>query len=249
MRGVSDPQPSQAERGLRPEAVHGVEALLRWNHPVQGVVSPAQFIPIAEANGLIVPFGAWMMQRAMAQALAWQERFPGLQLHLNLSARQFLHPDLVGLVQGTIAASGLSPGLLTLEITEGTLLDPQGAQDILTRLRALGLRLEIDDFGTGYSSLSYLKQFPIQGLKIDKSFVAGLQEQGGELDMNCADAKIVRSIIGLAQSLGLTTVAEGIETHAQAQALTRMGCDSLQGFLFSRPLLAEEFGRLQNTPE
>ncbi|WP_407538582.1 EAL domain-containing protein [Deinococcus radiomollis] len=249
MRGVSDPQPSQAARRLRPEAVHGVEALLRWNHPVQGVVSPAQFIPIAEANGLIVPFGAWMMQRAMAQALAWQERFPGLQLHLNLSARQFLHPDLVGLVQGTIAASGLNPGLLTLEITEGTLLDPQGAQDILTRLRALGLRLEIDDFGTGYSSLSYLKQFPIQGLKIDKSFVAGLQEQGGELDMNCADAKIVRSIIGLAQSLGLTTVAEGIETHAQAQALTRMGCDSLQGFLFSRPLLAEEFGRLQSSPD
>ena len=234
--------------GGRPGAMHGVEALLRWNHPELGVVSPAQFIPIAEANGLIVPFGAWMMRRAMAQAVAWQARFPGLQLHLNLSARQFLHPDLVGLVGDTIQRSGLNPDLLTLEITEGTLLDPQGAQDILTRLRALGLRLEIDDFGTGYSSLAYLKQFPIQGLKIDKSFIAGLQEEGGQLDMTCADAKIVRSIIGLAQSLGLSTVAEGIETHAQAQALTHMGCDSLQGYLFSRPLLAEEFGRFQNRP-
>ncbi len=233
--------------GIRSGAMHGVEALLRWKHPELGVISPAQFIPIAEANGLIVPFGAWMMQQAMTQAVAWQVRFPNLQLHLNLSARQFLHPDLVGLVSSTIRRSGLHPDLLTLEITEGTLLDPQGAQDILTRLRALGLRLEIDDFGTGYSSLAYLKQFPIQGLKIDKSFIDGLQEEGGQLDMNCADAKIVRSIIGLAQSLGLTTVAEGIETHAQALALARMGCDSLQGFLFSRPLLAEELGSFQNS--
>ncbi|WP_407570323.1 EAL domain-containing protein [Deinococcus altitudinis] len=232
---------------VRSGAMHGVEALLRWTHPELGVVSPAQFIPIAEANGLIVPFGAWMMQQAMTQAVAWQARFPGLQLHLNLSARQFLHPDLVGLVGSTIRRSGLNPALVTLEITEGTLLDPQGAQDILTRLRALGLRLEIDDFGTGYSSLAYLKQFPIQGLKIDKSFIDGLLEKDGQLDMNCADAKIVRSIIGLAQSLGLTTVAEGIETGAQAQALVQMGCDSLQGFLFSRPLMADELGKFQNS--
>ncbi|WP_424951889.1 bifunctional diguanylate cyclase/phosphodiesterase [Deinococcus sp.] len=235
----------------RTHAVTGIEALLRWNHPELGVISPAQFIPIAEANGLIVPFGAWMMQRAMGQAVAWQQQAPGLQLHLNLSARQFLHPDLVGMIGGLLRASSIDPGLVTLEITEGTLLDPHGAQDILTRLRALGLRLAIDDFGTGYSSLAYLKQFPIQSLKIDKSFIDGLREQepgdppaspatlGSPVNPGGTDAKIVRSLIGLAQSLGLSTVAEGVETAAQARALAVMGCDTLQGYLFSRPLLPE----------
>jgi EAL domain-containing protein (putative c-di-GMP-specific phosphodiesterase class I) len=187
-----------------------------------------------------------MMRQAMAQAVAWQARFPDLHLHLNLSARQFLHPDLVGLVSETMQRSGLNSRHLTLEISEGTLLGPHGTQDILTRLRALGLRLEIDDFGTGYSSLAYLQQFPIQGLKIDRSFTEGLHEEDGQIDLDCTDAKIVRSLIGLAQSLGLTTVAEGIETRAQAQALMMMGCDSLQGYLFFRPLTAEELTAFQS---
>jgi len=232
----------------------GVEALLRWQHPTLGVVSPARFIPVAEANGLIVPFGAWMMRQAMLQAVCWHATQPQLQLHLNLSARQFLHPDLPVLVGSLLQESGLDPARVTLEITEGTLLDPQNAQDILARLRGLGLRLAIDDFGTGYSSLAYLKQFPIQGLKIDRSFIAGLQrstddpETPSSPDLHSPDAKIVRSMIGLAQSLGLSTVAEGVETWEQAQALALMGCDVLQGYLFAKPLSPEQFGAyLQRT--
>jgi len=233
----------------------GVEALLRWQHPTLGVVSPARFIPVAEANGLIVPFGAWMMAQAMRQAVRWHAAQPQLQLHLNLSARQFLHPDLPVLVGSLLQESGLDPARVTLEITEGTLLDPHTAQDILGRLRGLGLRLAIDDFGTGYSSLAYLKQFPIQCLKIDRSFISGLQRRQGDPaapsgpDLHSPDAKIVRSLIGLAQSLGLSTVAEGVETWEQAQALALMGCDTLQGYLFAKPLSPEQVeAYLQRVP-
>jgi diguanylate cyclase (GGDEF)-like protein len=209
------------------------EALARWLHPERGLVSPAEFIPIAEQNGLIVPIGQCILEQACRQARAWQQlnpSAPDIVVSVNLSARQFQHPALLDDIRRAIDVAGLSPRCLKLEITESTVMqDAESAVATLHALKALGIKVAIDDFGTGYSSLGYLKQFPIDTLKIDRSFVNGLGQ-------DAQDTAIVRSILALARSLGLSVTAEGIETVAQLEQLEHMGCDRGQGYLFSRPL-------------
>ena len=215
----------------------GCEALLRWDHPDQGLVSPNRFIPVAEESGLIIPIGTWVLEEGCRQVARWEEMGmagPAGVLEVNLSARQVDHPDLVASVERALADSGLSPDRVVLEITESTLMhDARSALRVLQRLKDLGVSLAIDDFGTGYSSLGYLQRFPLDVLKVDKSFVAGLgQAPGGE--------EIVAAVVGLAHALGLRVVAEGVETHRQLAALQELGCDFAQGYLFSPPVPAED---------
>jgi EAL domain-containing protein (putative c-di-GMP-specific phosphodiesterase class I) len=219
--------------------IRGVEALLRWEHPRRGVVLPAEFIGLAEESGLIVPIGRWVLGEACRQAHAWQhEGGPRLGLNVNLSAKQLLDPGLTADVAEALARSGLDPSLLTLEITESILMnDTAYTTTTLDRLKALGARIAIDDFGTGYSSLSYLRRFPIDGLKIDQSFVAAL-ERGGE------ETAIVSSILALSRTLNLETVAEGVENVIQATRLRAMGGDLAQGYYFARPLAAADLAVL-----
>jgi diguanylate cyclase (GGDEF)-like protein len=213
--------------------VHGLEALLRWRHPELGLVSPGEFIPLAELTGLILPMGPWVLRTACAQTRAWQERQPGLRIAVNLSARQFQEPGLVSHVTAALEETGLEPRYLQLEITETNAMHhAQTAIQTLRELKALGVGLSIDDFGTGYSSLSYLKRFPIDTLKIDQSFIRDI---GTDPD----DAAIASAIIALAHTLKLSVVAEGVETPEQLSFLSRYGCDRTQGYLFSPPLPAE----------
>lgn len=206
------------------------EALLRWRHPARGLISPADFIPLTESTGLIVPIGAWALREACGHAARWQATHPGLRVNVNLSARQFWVPDLAQHVTDALHASGLDPALLTLEITESVLLDVPSATETLSRLHGLGVRLSLDDFGTGYSSLSYLHRLPLHGLKIDRSFVRDLG------DMNSAAAKIVRAIIVLAHTLNLHVTVEGLEQDAQVTCVEDATGDYLQGFFLARPL-------------
>jgi Amt family ammonium transporter len=210
----------------------GFEALLRWHHPQCGMVSPGDFIPIAEENGLIVPIGRWVLREACRQMRAWEAEFPesaDLIINVNLSPRQCLDPDLVTDVAGVLAETGLAPQRLKLEITESMILDGSDAVvDILTRLRALGVQLGLDDFGMGYSALSYLRRLPIQTLKIDRAFVGGLQDAG--------NIEIVRVIRALASALAMNVTAEGVETAGQAAQLADLECEFGQGFYFHRPL-------------
>ncbi len=211
--------------------VCGMEALVRWNDPEHGMISPAEFIPVAEETGLIIPLGEWVLTEALRQNRAWQqEGRPLLPVSVNLSPRQFRQKGLVDTVRRILVETGQPATLLELEITESTLM--QDIDDTSARLRefaAMGVRLAIDDFGTGYSSLSYLKRFPVDKLKIDQSFVR-------DLTTDPDDAAIVTAIIGLAKSLGLDTLAEGVETTEQLNILLSLGCDKFQGYLFSRPL-------------
>ena len=213
--------------------VVGTEALLRWDHPERGLISPVEFIPVAEEAGLIVPIGAWTVDAALAQMADWRRRLPevaDLFVSVNLSPRQLAEPDLVEMVAGRLAAWALGPGVLHLEVTETALmLDVEAAIVTLQRLRGLGIPLAIDDFGTGYSSLSYLKRLPIDVLKIDRSFVDGL---GADAD----DSAIVEAVVGLGRALHLSLLAEGVETDGQAARLRALGCQLGQGFLWSRPL-------------
>jgi diguanylate cyclase (GGDEF)-like protein len=216
--------------------VVGFEALVRWQHPVRGLVPPLAFIPLAEESGLIVPLGRWVLDEACAQAARWNrdrpEDAPPLFVSVNLSARQFTKGDLVEDVGLTLARTALEADALELEITESVLMDQSEAGvRTLRDLRGLGVRLVLDDFGTGYSSLSYLKHLPLDTIKIDRSFVAGIEGP--------ADRSIVDAVIALAHGLGIGVVAEGIETRAQADRLRTMGCDFGQGYLFSRPVPAE----------
>ena len=213
----------------------GVEALVRWQHPTRGLLTPVAFIDLAEESGLVRELGAWVLDHAIAQVAAWQRLTPKapLEMAVNLSVRQLADRRLVGLVAHALTTHGLPAELLTLEITETALMgDPQAALDTLQNLKALGVSLAVDDFGTGYSSLTYLKRFPIDELKIDQSFVRGLGTDGG-------DEAIVTSCVQLAHALGLRAVAEGVETDAQRVALLNLACDSVQGYLFSRPLPPE----------
>ncbi len=212
----------------------GVEALLRWRHPVLGLISPDRFIPVAEESGLIEKIGLWVLECACAQAQQWHVRGgPQLRVSVNLSARQFRQPGLAADVQAVLNSSGLDPSCLELEITESTVMhDTASAIKTLRSLKQLGVTLSIDDFGTGYSSLSYLKLFPIDVLKIDRSFVKDVT-----VDPN--DAAITRAIVALAHSLDLEVVAEGVETRAQAGFLYACGCAEMQGYFFSRPVPAD----------
>jgi len=215
----------------------GVEALIRWQHPEQGLVAPYRFIPVAEESGLIIPIGEWVLEEACRQLCDWQRGCgtgPRGSVDVNLSARQIDHPELVDTVERILASTGLPPENLTLEITESALMkDAASALQVLRALKGLGVVLAIDDFGTGYSSLSYLQRFPLDILKVDKSFVDELgTEHGGE--------EIVAAVVNLAHALGLGVVAEGVETVRQFEVLRSLGCDFAQGYLFSRPLSAAD---------
>ena len=218
-------------------AVVGFEALVRWDHPVRGELSPATFIPSAEETGLILEIGPWVLDAALTQLAAWRAAVPGaddLFISVNVSARELAHPNLVVATAAALAASGLPPDLVHLEITESTVMvDVDRSISTASALRALGLHLSIDDFGTGYSSLSYLKQLPVSTLKIDRSFVSGLGH-------HIQDRSIVEAIMALATALQLDVVAEGIETVAQAATLAELGCEFGQGYLWSRPVPPDE---------
>lgn len=215
-------------------AVIGVEALLRWQHPRLGMVSPARFIPLAEETGLILPLGEWVLRTACAQARKWWEAgLLPVRMAVNVSAKQFRQPGFVDIVDRILGETGFDPACLELELTESVLMDDvQGAILTLTDLKARGIHLAMDDFGTGYSSLSYLRQFPIDRLKIDRSFVSRLP---GSND----DEAVVNAIIGLARSLNMAVVAEGVETAEQVQLLQERGCQELQGYFFAKPAPAE----------
>jgi len=205
--------------------VSGLEALMRWRHPQRGVIPPSQFIPVAEATRLIIPLGAWSIQRACEDLMVLPQH---LRMAVNLSAVQFGSGDLVQTVRDALTETGVAPGRLELEVTETTLMqDPEGAVAILQTLRDLGVRIAMDDFGTGYSSLSYLRNFPFDKIKIDKSFIADLGHRRG------SDA-IVRAVALIASSVGIETVAEGVETQEQYRRVVAAGCDRVQGFLFGR---------------
>jgi diguanylate cyclase (GGDEF)-like protein/PAS domain S-box-containing protein len=215
--------------------VNGVEALVRWQHPTRGLIAPDKFISVAEDTGLIVPIGRSVLREACCQAHVWQETLP-LTVSVNLSARQFQHPGLLEDVASALAESGLPPELLKLEVTESVAMDSGvGTIQTFQALRGLGVRLAIDDFGTGYSSLAYLKRFPVDTLKIDRSFVDGVASDE-------QDAAIVRSVVALARTLGLRVTAEGIETPSQLEALRALSCDEGQGYFFQRPQPSEVMG-------
>jgi diguanylate cyclase (GGDEF)-like protein len=215
---------------LASEHVVGVEALLRWRHPTKGVVAPDVFIPIAEENGMIVSIGRWVLEQACLQGADWQQRGCGLNLSVNVSARQLERADFVNEVRTSLGNSGLDPATLTLEITETVLMrEPDTTALLLTELKALGLRVAVDDFGTGYSSLAYLRQFPVDSLKIDRTFITGLETSS-------EGHALAHTLIQLGKALGLQTLAEGVEQQSQARELQREGCDLAQGFLYSRPL-------------
>lgn len=219
--------------------VCGFEALVRWQHPERGLISPVDFIPIAEERGQILQIGEWVLREACSQLKRWQEQFPAdtsLYVTVNLSPRQFAQPDLVGQVKGILEETGLDPSFLKLEITESVLMDDfEAAAKLLFELRGLGVRLSIDDFGTGYSSLTYLHRFPIDTLKIDRSFV---------MRMDKDNVEIVRTILSLAENLGMDVVAEGIETQEQMGLLRDLGCQNGQGYLFSKPMSVEDADRV-----
>ena len=216
--------------------LRGFEALVRWQHPTIGVVAPVDFIPVAEETGFIVPLGRWILFEACRQMAVWTELTDvPLTIAVNVSRRQLTSPQLVDDVRTALAVTGVTPEQLVLEVTESVLMEnPEQVNSALTELRALGIGISVDDFGTGYSSLSHLQEFPADVLKIDKSFVDKLNvsEPGA--------SAVVASIIGLAHSLNLEVVAEGIEREDQLDRLSELGCDYAQGFLLSRPLDREQ---------
>jgi EAL domain-containing protein (putative c-di-GMP-specific phosphodiesterase class I) len=217
--------------------ITGFEALVRWHHPRRGLIPPADFIPVAEDTGLIVPLGQWALRGACSQMRAWRERFPQqsrLSVCVNLSAKQFARPDLVEQITQILQETGLDPSLLGLEITETVIMEQSDrATAMLKQLRALNIPLHLDDFGTGYSSLSYLHRFPIDLLKIDRSFISQIGD-GGQ------NSEIVKAIVSLAHNLKIEVIAEGVETAEQLALLRTLQCDYGQGYYFSKPLEVHE---------
>ncbi|HET9664196.1 MAG TPA: EAL domain-containing protein, partial [Burkholderiales bacterium] len=226
----------QPQIDARRSLIIGAEALVRWRHPTRGMISPAEFVPIAEECGLIVPLGDWVLETACTQNRIWQDLgLPPVRVAVNLSAQQFLYRDLVGSVVGALETSGLDHACLELEITEGILMrETEMTISTLRRLTELGIQIAVDDFGTGYSSMAYLKRFPVNKIKIDRAFVTDVTTDPG-------DAAIVGAVIGLAHGLGLSVAAEGVETFDQAAHLRARGCDELQGYYFGRPMRAGSF--------
>jgi diguanylate cyclase (GGDEF)-like protein/PAS domain S-box-containing protein len=224
---------------LRNGRVRGAEALLRWHHPKRGLLLPAEFVPLAEVSGLISPIGQWVLQTACAQAREWQALGnPRFTMSVNLSPRQFLQRDLVAQIESALASSEIAPGSLDLEITESSAMEnAEVTIKTLGKLRQMGVGISMDDFGTGYSSLNYLKQFPIDRVKLDRSFVR-------EVVTNPEDAAIVRAVISMAHTLRLVVVAEGVENEEQLAFLRQHRCDEMQGYLFSPPVAPEEFREL-----
>ncbi|MDK6077126.1 EAL domain-containing protein [Massilia varians] len=219
--------------------LHALEVLLRWRRDGENVVGPDEFIPILEENGMIVPVGEWVVQSACEQCIAWQRQgLPAVPLAINLSARQFMHDALVSSIRRIVGETGIDPALVEFELTETALMQHGGQTlDILRQINGMGMRLSIDDFGTGYSSLAYLKRFPVRKIKIDRAFVR-------ELEASAEDRAIVAAVMALANSLGLSVVAEGVETEGQLALLGGYGCQFAQGYLFARPLPALEAARL-----
>jgi diguanylate cyclase len=218
--------------GISSGEVEGLEALARWRHPTRGLIMPDEFIPIAETSGLIVELGEWVLTQGCADALGWE---PPLRLSVNISPVQFASGDLANTVERIVRQSGIDPTRLELEITEGVLIqDPELALRMLSRTRALGVKLVLDDFGVGYSSLSYFRQFPFDKVKIDRTFIADMLES--------SEARaIVQAVISLGRGLNLEVVAEGVESHLQLAALTKQGCTHAQGYLFGRPMPISSF--------
>jgi len=216
----------------------GFEALLRWNHPELGMVPPSRFIPIAEETGLIIPIGEFVLREACRQSRAWQDAgLPPVTVAINVSAVQFHQTDLVALVQSALADSGLDPALLELEMTESMLMqDVDHVVEVLHKLKGAGVGISIDDFGTGYSSLTYLKRFPIDKIKIDQSFVRDILASED-------DASIVQTVIAIATRMRMRSIAEGVESAEQLEALNGFGCDEVQGYLFSPAVTADAAAR------
>jgi EAL domain-containing protein (putative c-di-GMP-specific phosphodiesterase class I) len=221
---------------LKTETIIGFEALVRWQSPERGFVSPGEFIPLAEETGLIIPLGEWILKQACQQMHQWHQQFSReipLIISVNLSIRQFSQPNLVEMVAQTIRETNLVPNSLKLEITESMVMDNvESAIEILESLKALNLRLSMDDFGTGYSSLSYLHRFPMDTIKVDQSFVRRIKDNGD-------DSEIARTVVMLGHNLGMDIIAEGIETVNQKQILQSLDCEYGQGYLFSKPVPVE----------
>jgi diguanylate cyclase (GGDEF)-like protein/PAS domain S-box-containing protein len=218
--------------GIASGEVEGFEALVRWRHPIRGLIMPDEFIPVAEASGLIVELGEWVLTQACADALGWK---PPLWLSVNVSPIQFASGDLASMIQRIVRQSGIDPKRLELEITEGVLIqDPKSTLMILNRIREIGVKIALDDFGVGYSSLSYFREFPFDKVKIDRTFIADMIE-------NKQARAIVQAVISLGRGLNLQVVAEGVETHLQLSALTQSGCTHAQGYLFSGPMPISNF--------
>jgi EAL domain-containing protein (putative c-di-GMP-specific phosphodiesterase class I) len=225
----------QPIQDLKADRIVGFEALVRWNHPLRGMIAPLNFIPVAEETGLIVPLGDWVLRTACSAAAGWSQ---DVCVAVNLSPAQFKSRNLVPSVVSALEDSGLSARRLELEITESVLLqDSEATLATLHKLRSLGVRISMDDFGTGYSSLSYLRSFPFDKIKIDRSFVS-------ELAIRDDSMAIVRAVTGLGKSLGISTTAEGVETSEQLALLRAEGCTEVQGYLFSPPRPAEDVERM-----
>jgi diguanylate cyclase (GGDEF)-like protein len=229
----------QAKRDIASGKITGMEALLRWQHPDLGIVAPMQFIPVAEETGLIVPIGKWVLKTVCLQSVAWRNQgLPPLSIAVNLTPRQFCDEQLLSDITLILAETGMDPRLLEIEMTESLMIhDVENTLRILTRLKALGLRIAVDDFGSGYSSLAMLQRFPLDTIKIDRSLMRDIV--GTAEDTGLADA-----IIAMGKSLSLTVVAQGVETREQAEHLRLHACDELQGFYFKRPLPVDEFTQL-----
>ena len=216
--------------------VRGAEALSRWRRGGADIISPADFIPIAEQSGLIVPIGRWVLETAVQEARLWADAgHAGLYISINLSARQFREAGLANMIKTIMAKAGVNPAMIRLELTESTVMnDAEQAALTLHELHDIGCRLAIDDFGTGYSSLAYLKRFPIDVLKIDRAFVR-------DLETSHEDVPLIQAMVDMSRALGMSVVAEGIETQGQATLLQRLGCEFAQGYFFGRPVDSERF--------
>jgi EAL domain-containing protein (putative c-di-GMP-specific phosphodiesterase class I) len=231
----------QPKINLNTGAISGAEALIRWNHPTRGLVTPAQFIPIAEASGLILPIGAWVLREACEQVRAWGEAARSITMAVNVSAIEFQDTSFLEGLFAILRETGVSPSSLELEVTERAFINrAESAALVLQTLRETGVKVAIDDFGTGYSSLSYLRKFPVDAIKIDQSFI-------GQISAASNDTAIVTAVIHMAKSLNLQVIAEGVETFEQLTFLKTHKCDEAQGYYFSKPVSPLRFARLLET--
>ncbi|MCX6006822.1 MAG: EAL domain-containing protein, partial [Chloroflexi bacterium] len=229
----------QAKLDFKTGAITGVEALLRWQNPFLGSVTPTQFIPVAEEAGLIVPIGRWVLRTACSQNVAWQRQgLPAVCMAVNLSLKQFTDNNLLDDIGAALKDSGMAPDLLELEITESIVMhNSTHIIDTLSKIKNMGVRLAIDDFGTGYSSLAQIKRFPIDTLKVDRSFIRNIPK-------DIEDNAITEAIIAMGKTLSLTVIAEGVETQEQMDFLKKHACDQIQGYYFSRPIPPDQFADL-----